>query len=233
MTVKIPRLTSAVSLALLVLAAPLGSVQFLTFGSGIALADKGGNGGGNGGGGQSSGGGGAAHASANSNFSSQKSTAKGSNAAPQVQVAKVQGPAEASLLGRWNAAKPYDHPAIQAHIANGNFKGTIGMVANYLVAQKAVDDLQGDPDFAANLTLANATLAAQAAYLLDNTLTPPTAEELAWATGFVAQADGAMDALASAEATMAEFSNRGDWADIRGVVRTRMGLLPDENDLVL
>ena len=42
-----------------------------------------------------------------------------------------------------------------------------------------------------------------------------------------------MDALALAEATMAEFSNRGDWADIRGVVRTKMGLLPDENDLVL
>jgi hypothetical protein len=53
-------------------------------------------------------------------------------------------PAHPKLLGRWNAAKPITHPAIQAHIRNKNFKGTIGMLAGYAVAQQTYNDLEAD-----------------------------------------------------------------------------------------
>ena len=53
----------------------------------------------------------------------------------EVAATEDTAPSKKSALGRWNAVKPIDHPAVQAHIRNGNFNGTIGLNAAYVLAQ--------------------------------------------------------------------------------------------------
>jgi hypothetical protein len=108
-----------------------------------ALAEKGGNGNGKGNSGNKGGNKSAAASAASAagaggatNGSRQKSKDK------QLAVTDLSALAHPSMLGRWNAAKPIDHPAIQAHIRNGKFNGTIGMVAAYAQAQANYDTYQ-------------------------------------------------------------------------------------------
>ena len=72
-------------------------------------------------------------------------TSKGSKgAAKKTEVAATEdaAPSKKSALGRWNAVKPIDHPAVQAHIRNGNFNGTIGLNAAYVLAQDTYNKVQ-------------------------------------------------------------------------------------------
>ncbi len=83
-------------------------------------------------------------------------------AAANKQLA-LTDPAHPKMLGRWNATKPVDHPAIQAHIRNGNFNGTIGMIAAYAQAQTTYNGLEAGLAAAAGVVKAGqdaATLAA-------------------------------------------------------------------------
>lgn len=137
--------------------------------------------------------------------------------------------AEASSLGRWNAAKPFDHPAIQAHIRNGNFNGTIGMMAGYIVAQNTLNDMQADPELAAKLAEAQAILDAEAA---DPAQTTYTDEQIAAAQALIDGYNSAVSSLAEAEALMDRYSNRAPWEEIRTAVRLKLGLDPAENDLL-
>jgi hypothetical protein len=57
---------------------------------------------------------------------------------------KVKGPDHPSSLGRWNATKNFEHPSIQAHIRNGNFNGTIGMLAHFGMALNTLGEMQAD-----------------------------------------------------------------------------------------
>ncbi len=180
--------------------------------------------------------------------------------AKQMALADPTAPAHPSQLGRWNAAKPITHPAIQAHIRNGNFKGTIGMVAGYAVAQTNYNDLAGDlaaaqavidAATAANtlaLALEAAGYADVGAYDSAVALSPPiaaidqakldlggqsvpTTEQIAAANSALKQGEVALADLAAAEANMEAYSNRAPWSEIRDDVRARMGLDPAENDL--
>jgi hypothetical protein len=137
--------------------------------------------------------------------------------------------AEASRLGRWNAAKPFDHPAIQAHIRNGNFTGTIGLMARYILAQNTLNDMQADPDLAAKLAEAQAILDLEAA---DPEQTTYTDEQIAAAQALIDSYETAISSLAKAETLMARYSNRAPWEEIRDVVRLKLGLDPAENDLL-
>ena len=86
-------------------------------------------------------------------------TSKGSKgAAKKTEVAATEdaAPSKKSALGRWNAVKPIDHPAVQAHIRNGNFNGTIGLNAAYVLAQTEYDTLEKQ-DLAAAQALVKAT----------------------------------------------------------------------------
>ncbi len=240
MSAKFPHFAFLIALGLVLVALPFGPQMIFTPGIDVAHAEKGGNGngGGNSGGNGNAGGGNAS------------STAGGGNAnslgkKPEIIEANAGG-SEQSQLGRWNAAKPYDHPAIQAHILNGNFKGTIGMVAAYHVAQQAMDEVQDAYALPAGSQLAPpADLAA--AFALATTITGVavdplqttyTADEVAWAAQLLSNAaqlqinyDSAVADLTAAEETMDQYSNREDWAIIRATVRTKMGLA-DENDLL-
>ena len=116
-----------------------------------AQAAKGGNGkgkGGNGGdaGGSAGNGGGNSSADGSTETDLASTTPKGKEkvTAKELALSDPTAPAHPSMLGRWNAAKPIDHPAIQAHIRNGKFNGTIGMVAAYAHAQTTYNDMETD-----------------------------------------------------------------------------------------
>jgi hypothetical protein len=132
-----------------------------------ALAAKGGNGKGNGGGNgntrgnsQSAKGKGTSSATGGTtDVASVSAKGKQKTSAKQLALTDPLAPAHPSMLGRWNAAKPLDHPAIQAHIRNGKFNGTIGMVAAYAVAQTNYNSYQSNLAAAAVADPAVAALA--------------------------------------------------------------------------
>jgi hypothetical protein len=107
-------------------------------GKGRGGGGPGGPGGGNAGGNQSTGAGTEVDLASNPLKGSEKVTAK------ELALSDPTVPAHPSMLGRWNAAKPIDHPAIQAHIRNGKFNGTIGMVAAYAYAQTTFNNMEAD-----------------------------------------------------------------------------------------
>jgi hypothetical protein len=210
-------------------------------------------------------------------------TSKGSKGAAkktEVAVTEDAAPSKKSALGRWNAVKPIDHPAVQAHIKNGNFNGTIGLNAAYVLAQdtynkvqeaeaikaeaeaeaEAYDKAYAEADATAKQALTNYNLnngeAADFATIEDyqkavdaktiapvaaiddaiakrDSLTPPDPEKLAEAEAVLTENDPAtaLKSLEDAEAAMAAASNKGNWADIRGDVRAKMGLPADEDDV--
>ena len=174
--------------------------------------------------------------------------------AKQLALTDPTAPAHPSMFGRWNAAKPLTHPAMQAHIRNGNFNGTIGMLTHYGLAQTAYNELEaqaaaaataatdlaaalmnagyGDP---AAFDAATALADYQTAAALDNTLVDSEINGLIAASQDVPTAEeiaAAQADLAAAESNMAIYSNRAPWDEIRDDVRARMGLDPAENDLV-
>lgn len=233
------------------------------FGYDQALAAKGGNGKGNGNGkgGSNGNAGGNSQSAGKSSSKSTESTTDVASAGTtgkqkskdkQLALSDPTVPAHPSMLGRWNAAKPIDHPAIQAHIRNGKFNGTIGMVAAYAKAQSDYNSMEAD------LAAAEATVAAADRTTLEAALMSAltaagytdlasyeaagvedvgveTAQDaiaaLDAAEAVLAAGEQALDDLAAAEATMEAFSNRSPWSDIRDDVRTKMGLDPTENDL--
>lgn len=130
--------------------ASLGAVAFVTA---MAMPDaayaKNGNGGGNGGGkggGKSAdkGGNGKSVGKAGGQGGSAKKGAKRKTAAKSTKVVKkttaasaVPGePLHPSELGKWNA-KNANQAALDAHIRNQNFNGTIGALSQYQLAAKA------------------------------------------------------------------------------------------------
>jgi hypothetical protein len=163
-------------------AMPALDMTAFKFGHDIALAAKGGNGGGNKGGGNAGGngngngnaGGGSSNAggkSGNAGAGSASNSSKGAGAQASTKGKSATSPGalkkagvstvSRNLLGRWNAAKPIDHPAIQAHIKNANFTGTIGMIAAYALAQTNYNAMEADIA-AAQEVLANKDLAVAA-----------------------------------------------------------------------
>ena len=238
-----------VALGTALIAAPnlgnLGSESFYA----QAFAEKGGNGKGNGNQG-SNGKSGDTHAAGNG------SAATNANQ-KQIALSDPLAPAHPSMLGRWNAAKPIDHPSIQAHIRNGNFDGTMGMIAAYAQAQAAYNSVQAQ--IATTQTALNgtdmATLEAaltsalsgtpydsveayDEAVTLDPNLADPEVEaakqaiqDYNAAEALVAAHELALDDLETAEANMAFYSNRALWSEIRDDVRAKMGLDPAEDDL--
>lgn len=223
-----------------------------------AFAAKGGNGKGNGKGGSkgasaSKGSGNGADSQNTTNFASTVASKKQKTNAKQLALSDPTAPAHPSMLGRWNAAKPITHPAIQAHIRNGNFNGTIGMVAAYAQAQATYNGLEAD------LAAAQAVVAASDLVTLETNLATALTtagytdltvygtagvvdpaveaakdaiEALAAAQEVIAQGEAALADLTLAEANMEAYSNRAPWIEIRDDVRARMGLDPVENDLV-
>ena len=112
------------------------------FGGGVsydqAFAAKGGNGKGNGGGNGNAGG----NSSSAGGNSAKSGKAKSDDATDGTSLAsltgsgkKTKGLDHPSSLGRWNATKNFEHPSIQAHVRNGKFNGTIGMLARFGLAQ--------------------------------------------------------------------------------------------------
>ena len=217
--------------------------------------------------------------------SSGKSSASGSaaggqgaskaSAAKEIGVAKASTGAQQSELGRWSAVKPMEHPAIQAHIRNGNFKGTIGLNAAYLVAQDTYNKLdpqalaeakalvEAAESYPAAAAEAEATIAKAVesynaanaegepdlsvdeykALVAEGKIVPDDATKAAIdfvaagapdttaAQALLDEAADALQALKDAEAAMATASNRGAWEDIRGAVRSKMGLDASEDDI--
>jgi hypothetical protein len=203
-------------------------------------------------------------------------TSKGSKGAAkktEVAVTEDAAPSKKSALGRWNAVKPIDHPAVQAHIRNGNFNGTIGLNAAYVLAQDTYNKVQEaeaikaeakpytDADAAAKNALANynntnapeapdfasieeyqaavetktiePVAAIDEAVAKRDSLTPPDLQKLADAEAVLKESDpaAALKSLEDAEAAMAAASNKGNWEDIRGDVRAKMGLPVEEDDV--
>jgi hypothetical protein len=164
----------------------------------------------------------------NSNSGNSEGKGLGNNKLGIVLATSGQD-AEASRLGRWNAARPFGHPVIQAHIRNGNFTGTIGVMARYIVAQETLNDMQADPEFALKLAEAQAILDLEVA---DPAQTTFSDEQIAAAQALMDSYDSAVSGLAKAETLMARYSNRAPWEEIRNVVRLKLGLDPAENDLL-
>jgi hypothetical protein len=164
----------------------------------------------------------------NANSGNSGSKGLGNNKLGIVLATSDQG-AEASSLGRWNAARPFSHPVIQAHIRNGNFTGTIGLMARYIVAQNALNDMQANPEFSLKLAEAQAIVDLEAA---DPAQTTFSDEQIAAAQALIDSYDSAVSGLAKAETLMARYSNRAPWEEIRDVVRLKLGLDPAENDLL-
>jgi hypothetical protein len=136
---RIPSYLVCLALGAAVVAAPSLTNIGTDNGYNSALAAKGGNGKGKGNsnaGGQSASAGSAATSNAGAGAGKLKSNAR------SMALSDPSLPAHPSMLGRWNAAKPIDHPAIQAHIRNGKYNGTIGMVAAYAQAQANYDSYQ-------------------------------------------------------------------------------------------
>jgi hypothetical protein len=227
---------------------PYDQAQAAKGGNGKGKGGNGGAGGSNAGGGNSSPGGTETDLASTTPKGSEKVTAK------ELALSDPTAPAHPSMLGRWNAAKPIDHPAIQAHIRNGKFNGTIGMVAAYASAQTTYNGLEADIAAAEDLLASADPVALQeslttaletAGYVdlqsyKDAAVTDPAVEAAlddieAYdnAVAVVAAGTQALDDLASAEATMETYSNRSPWSEIRDDVRTKMGLDPTENDLVV
>jgi hypothetical protein len=117
--------------ALLIAAPGLGNIGSASLYD-QAFAEKGGNG--KGGGGANSNNGGDRSAGKNGGSPNATTNFASNQTGNQKQLA-LTDPSHPSMLGRWNSAKPLDHPAIQAHIRNGNFQGTIGMIAAYVYAE--------------------------------------------------------------------------------------------------
>lgn len=135
----------------------VASIGAVAFAATVAMPDaayaKNGNGGGNGGGNGKGGGKGAGNGS-------EQSAAKGGNAkgaskkASKLKAAKIPKPVKIAPamattetveaveplrpneLGKWNA-KNANQAALDAHIRNQNFNGTIGALSQYQVAAKA------------------------------------------------------------------------------------------------
>jgi hypothetical protein len=224
-----------------------------------AFAAKGGNGKGNGGGNGNG-------ASSNRGGNSASSNRGGSNKSLQsfdsedvTDVAsldgsnkKTKGPDHPSSLGRWNATKDFMHPSIQAHIRNGNFNGTIGMLARFGLALNTLGGLQAQTDataaaseqLAAALQLAgygvvdptipdavfdlNAAITAyNDAVIVDPTKANADIDAMIAASQALPSAEDLLAAqteLTSAEAEMAAASNRAPWEEVRSVVIERLGL---------
>jgi hypothetical protein len=141
-----------------------------------ASAAKGGNGKGGGGNGK----GGGKGASSQSASKGGSKSPKSSNSTEDVSVAslegsskKVKGPDHPSSLGRWNATKDFDHPSIQAHIRNGNFNGTMGMLARFGLALNTLGTAQEQTAEAeAAITELSALLQEMGYGIVDPTLDP-------------------------------------------------------------
>lgn len=161
-------LSLALSAALVV--APSLSTLGTGYGYDQAQAAKGGNGKGKGNGGKGGLGAGASGGSSSAGGGTEidlaSTTPKGKEkvTAKELALSDPTAPAHPSMLGRWNAAKPIDHPAIQAHIRNGKFKGTIGMLAAYASAQTTFNNMEAD------LAAAEAVLASTDPATLQTTL---------------------------------------------------------------
>jgi hypothetical protein len=241
---RIPSTLFCLALGAVLVLAP----DFADLGSGsaydIAYAKNEGNGK-NGGKGNSHGNGASASAA---NGSTTAETAKQKSKPKQIALGEPSILTDPSALGRWHAAKPMTHPAMLAHIRNGNFTGTIGMLAAYGLAQYNYNELQAQ---AAAADAAAATLAEELAKTpyatvqdyqtaVDNDLQEPiavldeaiAAAENAPVAATTDEMDTALKELATAEANMELYSNRAPWDQIRDEVRARMGLDPAENDLV-
>jgi hypothetical protein len=220
-----------------------------------AFAAKGGNGKGNGkAGGSSASSAGGQSASkggkGKSDEASDGSTEGTSVASLTGSGKKTKGPDHPSSLGRWNATKDFDHPSIQAHVRNGKFNGTIGMLARFGLALNTLGEMQADAAAAAE---ASAALAAElqalqygfdplnptAPFNLDMAIsqfqaTPPADPIVAArisnmiATTPAAPDETAMLAaegeLTAAEDMMTAASNKAPWSEVRSVVIDRLGL---------
>jgi hypothetical protein len=219
-----------------------------------AFAEKGGNG--KGGGGGNSGNGENHSAGRNGGATDSTTNFAAAQTGKQNQLA-LTDPSHPSMLGRWNSAKPLEHPAVQAHIRNGNFNGTMGMIAAYVSAQARYNTvqeqlttvqttlsttdlatLQSDLATALTGTPYDTVEAYDAAVKLDSSLTDPEVEaakqaiaDFEAAEALVAAHELALDDLETAEANMAAYSNRGTWDQIRGAVREKLDLDPTEDDL--
>ena len=221
-----------------------------------AFAAKGGNGkgkGGSKGASASKGSGNGADSQNTTKVASTGASKKQKTNAKQLALTDPLAPAHPSMLGRWNAAKPMTHPSMLAHIRNGNFNGTIGMLAAYGQAQTSYNDLQAQAAAAEAAATTLATELAKTPYLtveayeaaletplLDGTQMAhiPALDDAIAAAESAPAAPTADDMAASladldlAEANMEAYSNRAPWDQIRDDVRMRMGLDPEENDLV-
>jgi hypothetical protein len=221
-----------------------------------AFAAKGGNGKGNGGNGNA--GGKSANSSASSKSGNKgggsKSAKPSGSTEDETSLAsldgsskKTKGPDHPSSLGRWNATKDFEHPSIQAHIRNGNFTGTMGLLARFGLAlntyggvqEQAAAAQQASADLAAALQTANygmttgtfdlnAALAEyDAAVSLDPTKANATIDGLIDANQAVPSAEelaAAQAELTAVEEEMAAASNRSSWEEVRSVVIDRLGL---------
>jgi len=213
-----------------------------------AFAAKGGNGNGgangNGNGGNGNGNGNAnGGAIGSGGVASTGATNKEKMSAKQLALTDPTAPAHPSMLGRWNATKPFGHPSIQAHIRNGNYNGTIGMLAAFGQAVNTMNTAQdamaaADP---AVMALAQALKTAgyssladyQAAALPDASVDAaiatfggvlPSDTDITAAQALIDQNATAAADLEAAEGIMAAHSNRAPWGDIRDDVLVRMGL---------
>jgi len=211
-----------------------------------AFAAKGGNGKGNGGGNGNGAGRGASSQSASKGGGKSP---KSSSTTEDVDVAsldesnkKIKDPDHPSSLGRWNATKDFMHPSIQAHIRNGNFNGTIGMLARFGLAlntlgglqEQAAAAAQASEDLAAALQLAGYGMttgtfdltAALSEYSAAITKDPTIDGLIAASQSLPSEEDltAAAEELTAAEAEMAEASNRSSWDEVRSVVIDRLGL---------
>lgn len=221
-----------------------------------AFAAKGGNGKGNGngnGGGNSAGG-----QSANkggkgkSDEASDGSTEDTSVASLTGSGKKTKGADHPSSLGRWNATKDFEHPSIQAHVRNGKFNGTIGMLARFGMALNTLSDMQADAAAAAEASTALAAALQGLGYTGIDPLNPTAPFDLNTAIsqyeaamaepdavrneeidGLIATSPtapseedmlAAQDELTAAEDMMAAASNKAPWSEVRTVVIDRLGL---------
>jgi hypothetical protein len=217
-----------------------------------AFAAKGGNGKGNGGG--NAGKGSASASSSDSGKSKGGKSAKASDESTEDDTSvasltgkKTKGPDHPSSLGRWNATKDFEHPSIQAHIRNGNFNGTIGLLARFGLAlntlggmqEQAAAAEQASADLAAALQTAgygmttgtfdlNAALSEyEAAMSLPDAVRNEEIDSLMSASENMPSAEdlaAAAAELTDAEAAMSAASNKASWETVRSVVIDRLGL---------
>lgn len=215
-------------------------------GNGKGNGNSNGNGGGNSAGGQSASKGG----KGKSDEASDGSTDSTSVASLTGSGKKTKGPDHPSSLGRWNATKDFEHPSIQAHVRNGKFNGTIGMLARFGMALNTLSGMQADAAAAAEASTALAAALqglgytgidpATGAFDLDLAISQyetamalPDAVRNDEIDNMIAttptapdEADmlAAQDELTAAEDMMAAASNKAPWSEVRTVVIDRLGL---------